>query len=60
MEIKKVIEVLRTEQECVKRQGTPKCPGRECGRCDLCLSSEQVDEAYEQAIGLLELMSVTR
>lgn len=59
MEIQKVIEILKNEQECVIRQNTPKCRRWEhegCLKCDLCQHyDEEIIEAYEDAITSLQL-----
>ena len=49
----RVVEILRTEKECVERQDTPKC-NRDCGNCDLLLPTEEVKQAYTLAIGCIE------
>lgn len=54
MQMQRVVDILRTEKECVERQGTPKCPNRECGKCDLLLPTEEVLQAYTLAIGCIE------
>lgn len=50
MNIEKVIAILKTEKECVERQGTMACPNRDCANCDLLLPTDDVIEAYEVAI----------
>ena len=49
----RVIQILKTELECVNRQGTPKC-NRDCLNCDLLLAAKDVREAYETAIKVCE------
>ena len=53
MNMNRVVEILRTEKECVERQDTPKC-NRDCGNCDLLLPTEEVKQAYTLAIGCIE------
>ena len=51
----RTIQILKTELECVNRQGTPKC-NRDCLNCDLLLPAKDVREAYETAIKVLEIV----
>lgn len=46
-------KVLNNEMACVKRQGTPACPARDCAACDLLLPAETVLEAYALALNAL-------
>lgn len=46
-------KVLNNEMACVKRQGTPACPARDCAACDLLLPTETVLEAYALALNAL-------
>ena len=60
METDRMIKVLETERECVLRQDTPKCHRYEhegCLRCDLCTDTEDVIEAYDNAISILKELS---
>ena len=50
MLLSEAVEVLKTEKECVERQGTLACPNRDCENCDLLLPTEWVLEAYTLAI----------
>lgn len=52
MDLQQVIQILKTEKECVERQDTPKC-NHDCYDCDLLLPTEDVLEAYNTAIMLL-------
>ena len=58
--IDKTISFLQTERKCVLRQGTPKCPNRECEKCDLVLPEEDVIAAYNSAIELLKELKFYR
>lgn len=49
-----VLEIMKTEKECVQRQGTAACPNRDCKNCDLLLPTEKVVEAYDVVIKMLE------
>lgn len=51
----RTIQILKTELECVNRQGTPKC-NRDCLNCDLLLPAKDVREAYETTIKVLEIV----
>lgn len=52
MELNKALEILKIEQECVRRQDTELCNRDECGCqcCDLIQESADVLEAYDIAI----------
>lgn len=57
MTLDEVISLIETERECVLRQDTPKCQRYEhegCLRCDLCKDTEDVIEAYNKAILILQ------
>ena len=47
-----IIEMLIIERNCVERQDTPLCD-RHCESCDLCMPTDKVVKAYEQAIDIL-------
>ena len=49
--IDKVIEVLKVEMECVKREYCD----RHCENCDLLMKTEDVIEAYNNALHYLKL-----
>ena len=51
----RVLQILKTELECVNRQGTPKC-NRDCLNCDLLLPAKDVREAYETSIKVLTIV----
>lgn len=57
MNMQRVIEILRTEKECVERAGTA-TPNRSCNRncadCDLVLDDTEILQAYTLAIGYIE------
>ena len=53
MDMKEVVEILKTEKKCVLRNEFGKCD-RECGRCDLLMPTERILEAYTLAIERLE------
>lgn len=54
MNMTEVVDILKTEKECVERQGTMACPNRDCANCDLLLPTEDVLQAYTLAIGCIE------
>lgn len=55
MNNKEVVEVLRNELECVKRQFGNMCDNkRDCGKCDLALPDKEVISAYENALQMVE------
>ena len=51
-DLEKVVGVLKTERECVRRQIHPGCD-RQCLKCDLVLPDSLVLEAYDAAIDLV-------
>lgn len=53
MKISRVIEVIKTERECVNRNEETDC-GRKCSECDLALETEEVLSAYDSALAILE------
>ena len=57
MTMQRVIDILRTERECVERAGTAtpdKACDRACADCDLVLDDKEILEAYTLAIGFIE------
>lgn len=57
MTMQRVIDILRTERECVERAGTAtpnKACDRACADCDLVLDDKEILEAYTLAIGCIE------
>lgn len=52
----KVIDVIKTERECVWRASHDECV-RDCVNCDLLLDAEDILEAYDKLIKILELGS---
>lgn len=54
MNMTRVVDILKTEKECVERQGTLACPNRDCSICDLLLPTDEVLKAYTLAIGCIE------
>ena len=58
MNMTEVVHILKTEKECVERQGTIACPNRDCEKCDLLLPTADVLKAYTLAIGCIEGGSV--
>ena len=54
MNIQEVVDILKTEKECVERQGTLACPNRDCKNCDLLLPTEDVLKAYTLAIDYIK------
>ena len=57
MDMQRVVDILKNEKECVKRQSRmpfgQSC-NRECGNCDLVLPTDDVLQAYTLAIGCIE------
>ena len=51
MSITRVLEIMENEMECVRRADT--C-GRDCGKCDLVMDTNELLEAYELAVWALE------
>lgn len=62
MDIIKVIQVIRNEKECIKRQGDmTKCKRHEhegCLKCDLCLPDNDILEAYDFVLKIVEGIAV--
>ena len=56
MTTEKILKVLKTERECIKRQGNISKCDRRCGECDLCLPDDEILEVYDFLIGGYELM----
>ena len=54
IDLHQVVNILRTEKECVGRQDTTACPNRDCANCDLLLPTEEVLQAYTAAIDCIE------
>lgn len=54
MDIQTILKVLKTERECIARQGTAKCD-RNCKECDLCLPDEEILAVYDHLIKEKEL-----
>ena len=51
--LNQIINIIKTERECVARQ---QCD-RDCGKCDLVLDSEDILAAYDRVIYLLEVVN---
>ena len=51
-----ILKVLKTERECIKRQGDISKCNRRCGECDLCLPNDEILAVYDFLIGGYELM----
>lgn len=66
MEIEQILKVLKTERECIKRQGRPLEEGEQCLKdddgvklcelCDLCLPDNEILAVYDFLIGGYELL----
>ena len=55
--MQRVVDILKTEKECVERAGTGtpnKGCERECANCDLVLDDTEILQAYTLAIGCIE------
>ena len=56
MDIKRVIEIIKTERKCVKRNGMfDRACNRDCLNCDLVMESEEIIEAYDMALTILKV-----
>jgi len=58
---RKILKVLKNEAECIRRQGSDKCPRsvegeKSCQVCDLCLPAEEILEVYDFLIEGYELL----
>lgn len=49
----KAVKVLKTEKECIMRNAAEDC-NRNCKKCDLALDYEEIINAYNEAIDVLE------
>ena len=47
MDIQTILKVLKTERECIARQGDISKCDRRCGECDLCLPDEEILSVYD-------------
>jgi len=64
MNTEQILKVLKTERECIARQGKPigeSCPKDDdgvklCELCDLCLPEEEILAVYDFLIGGYELL----
>ena len=55
--MQRVVDILKTEKECVERAGTStpnKACNRACADCDLILNDTEILQAYTLAIGCIE------
>lgn len=53
MGLEKIIEILETEKECIKRNDNGGCD-RNCAECDLLLDSKDILTAYTLTISILK------
>lgn len=61
MNMQRVVDILKTEKECVERAGTAtpnKACNHECSECDLLLDDTEILQAYTLAIGCIEGMKM--
>ena len=49
MNIPTLVEILKVERECVRRNDGSNCD-RNCAECDLLMDAQAVEEAYNMAI----------
>ena len=56
MDIQQILKVLKTERECITRQGDISKCDRRCGECDLCLSDDEILAVYDFLINGYELL----
>lgn len=56
MNKERIIELLKNEAECVKRQDTPECQRGYlgCQGCDLLVETEEILEAYAKAVEIIQ------
>lgn len=54
MTLKEVVDILKTERQCVERQDQPLACDRDCAHCDLLLPTEDVLKAYSMAIECID------
>ena len=54
--VEKILKVIKTERECVIRQGDISKCDRRCSECDLCLSEEEILEVYDFLIKGYEML----
>ena len=57
MTTEQILKVLKTEKECIERQGTDKCDKR-CGWCELCLPDKEILDVYDYLISGYELTEI--
>jgi hypothetical protein len=53
MDKNRIIELLKIERECVRRNSYSECD-RNCGECDLVQTDVDLLTMYDSVIGLLE------
>ena len=57
MDKQRCVEILKVERECVKRNLCGMCNNkRDCIKCDLLLSANEIIDAYDYAINVLTLI----
>ena len=54
--VEKILKVLKTERECIKRQSDIVKCDRQCNKCDLCLPDDEILEVYDFLIEGYELL----
>lgn len=56
MNKERIVELLKNEAECIRRQDTPKCQRDElgCQGCDLLVETEEILEAYAEAVEIIQ------
>lgn len=52
MTVHRVLELLRIELECIKRNNGSSCD-RNCGQCDLVQDSQELIDCYKTAIQII-------
>lgn len=64
MKIDRVLELLKTERECVTRQSPcnekSKLCNRNCGECDIAQNDLEIIEMYDFVISMLEMQTERR
>jgi len=56
MTTEQILKVLKTERECIARQGDISKCDRRCGECDLCLPDDEILKVYDFLINGYELL----
>ena len=55
MKLNRILQIMKTEYRCIKRNETNSCD-RKCEKCDLVLPTNDLLDAYEEIIVALEYL----